>query len=121
VNTDRRPWWATLYDPYGRKQVWRSVETWRLRDSFLLVGLLAVVSYIMVAVALAGLGPVWTLGAGSLALLVLAIAIAEAVYGVRPTQEKLARADRLIVVTFGIQLAMGLLGGLVLLVERLQP
>jgi hypothetical protein len=120
VNTDRRPWWAWLFDPYGRKQVWRSVETWQRRDSFLLVGLLALAAYVMGAVALfAGLGPVWTLGTGSLALLVAAIAVAEAAYGVRPTQVRLTRADRLVILASGTWFAMGALSALVLLAQRL--
>jgi hypothetical protein len=52
-------------------------------------------------------------------LRVAGVAVAEAAYGVRPTQERLARADRLVVVSSGSWFAMGVLSALVLLVQRL--
>jgi hypothetical protein len=108
-------------DPYGWTAVWRSAETWRRRSSWVLVGLLVFVAYIMVALAVAGLGLEWTLGAGTLALVVGAVAAAEATYVIRPSQERLTRADRLIVIASGVWLGMGILSGLVLLAERLFP
>lgn len=83
------------------------------------MGLLAFVAYLMGAVALAGLGAIWTLVAGSLALLLVAVAVAEAAYGFRPTPTRLARADRLVVVATGTWLAIGVVSGLVLLLQGL--
>jgi hypothetical protein len=97
----------------------RSGETWPRRASFLLVGLLAFVAYLMGAVALARLGAIWTLVAGSLALLLVTVAVAEAAYGFRPTPTRLARADRLVLVAAGTWLAVGVLSSLVLLLQSL--
>ncbi len=96
-----RPWWTRLLNLYGGPQVWRSVETWRRRDSFLFVGVFTFAAYLLGAVAVfAPLGWLFSLGAGVIAVLVAAVVVSETVYAVRPNQERLARSDRLVIVAF---------------------
>jgi hypothetical protein len=110
VNTHRRPRWAWFFDPYGRTQVWRSVETWPRRDSFLLVGLLLLVDYLLVAlfifVSLNSLGRV-ALVLGTIPILLFTVA--EALHGFRPTRDSLARADPLALIAIGTVFAIGLI------------
>lgn len=99
--------------------VWRSVDSWPRRDSFLLGGLLLLVDYLLVAififVSLSALGRV-ALVVGAVPIIVYTVA--ELLHGFRPTQATLARADRLALIAFGtaftvcvITIAVGALGG----------
>jgi hypothetical protein len=99
--------------------VGRTPEKWRRRDSVLIAALFAFIAYVMVAVALGGLGAEWTLGAGALALLSATAAASEVAYAVRPTQDRLMRGDRIILVAVAAWLGMGVISGFVLLAQRL--
>lgn len=92
---------------FGATSFGRSPETWRRRDSFLLVGLLLLVDYLLVAILIVvhlnALGRV-ALVAGTVPI--LTYTIAEAVHAFRPTQESLARADRLALIAVGTALAI---------------
>ena len=92
---------------FGATSFGRSPETWRRRDSFLLVGLLLLVDYLLVAILLVvhlnALGRV-ALVAGTVPI--LASTIAEAVHAFRPTQGSLARADRLALIAVGTAAAI---------------
>jgi hypothetical protein len=103
-----RGWWTYLFDPYGRSQVWRSAEKWRRRDSVFVAGVLAFVSYLLVAIIISG---AVSLG-GQVAIAVpaaplIAATTAEVLYAVSPTQTRLRRSDRLIVLTVAVFLAVG--------------
>jgi hypothetical protein len=103
----------------GTSRSWRSAEDWRRRDSLLLVGLLAFVVYLLVCVVIFGrLDIVADLGVGLVAGLIGMIALAEGLFAFRPTQERLARADRLVVVAVGTSIAIGGICSLVLLIGR---
>ncbi|HYU60724.1 MAG TPA: hypothetical protein VEK39_08185 [Solirubrobacterales bacterium] len=114
---DRR---ARILAPYWSLPVWRSPESWRRGDSLLLVGLLALVDYLLIAIVIfATFGLVADSAVSLLAVEIFALALAETLCAVRPTHERLARADHLVLVAFGTFMALGVLGGLVMLVEAL--
>jgi hypothetical protein len=91
--------------------VWRTLDRWRQRSSVLLVGVLGVVEYLLIIVIVFGeLSLVGDLGAALLATLLGALVLAECAFAIRPTQQRLARADHLVLVTIGSFFALGLVG-----------
>jgi hypothetical protein len=76
-----------------------------------LVGLLAVVDFLVAIIVFAKWGLVEDLGVGLLAVQIGALAVAEAACAIRPSQQRLARADRLVFIAAATFLALGLVGG----------
>jgi hypothetical protein len=104
---------------FGATSFGRSPETWRRRDSFLLGGLLGFVGYLLAAIAvIVNLSTFGHFGIALLAALIVLLAVAEASYGLRPSQARLARADRLALVTVGTVLSISTVCGLVLLAQE---
>jgi hypothetical protein len=116
MHSDPRPWWASLFDPYRRRPVWRSVDKWPRRDSVLVVGLLAFPAYVGFGVVLfGGFGLPTDLVVGFMATLLGAAMLAEASFAVRPNKQRLRRADQLIAAVVGVSLVIGAISGLILL------
>jgi len=96
--------------PAARVALDRSLAT---RDSVLLLGLLGLIEFLLITAIVAGRpGIVVDLGIGSLAAPLGALILAEAAFAIRPTQPRLARADRLVLVTVGIFFALGQVGAM---------
>ena len=103
-------WRGKVAARFGATTFGRSPETWRRRDSILLVFLLLVVDYFLVAiffvVDMNTLGSI-VFAAGTVPI--LAYTAAEAVQGIRPTAANLRRADRLAVLAVGMAVAIVLI------------
>ncbi len=86
----------------ARMPAWRSVDQWPRRDSFLLVGLLVLVDYLLAAIFIfVSLSVVGRVALVVGAVPIIGYTVAELLHGLRPSQASLSRADHLAVLAFG--------------------
>jgi hypothetical protein len=113
MNADPFAWILEGLLAQSRHPVWRSIDRWRWRDSVFVVGLLGWIELVLIAFIIGGRASLVTdLCVGFLAVPLGALVLAEAAFAVRPTQRILASADRLVLVTVGAFLALGLAGAI---------
>jgi len=115
--TEPTNWVAALLGQ-SRHPLWRRLDQWRRRDSVLLVGAFALIEYLLIGIIIfGGLSIFGDLGVALISVPLGALLLAEATVAVRPTQQRLARADFLVVVTSGIFFACGLVGAIAVAID----
>ncbi len=84
----------------------------------MLVGVFALIEYLLIGIIIfGGLSIFGDLGVALISVPLGALLLAEATVAVRPTQQRLTRADFLVVATSGIFFACGLVGAIAVAID----